>query len=87
MARASAEIYRDWYSNADGSAPTQFLGSWWITPAAVLMYSQMPADMRTAIVAAISSYGNNPAARVRTAAYLIITNDSRLDRDFGKAPP
>jgi uncharacterized protein (DUF1800 family) len=46
------------------------------TLAATLMHSQMPADMRTAIVAAISSYGNNPAARVRTAVYLIITSSN-----------
>jgi uncharacterized protein (DUF1800 family) len=44
------------------------------TLAAVFMHSQMPADMRSAIVTAISSYANNPAARARSAVYLIITS-------------
>jgi uncharacterized protein (DUF1800 family) len=42
--------------------------------AAILMHSQLPANVRTAIVNHITTITNNPAERVRVAVYLIITS-------------
>ena len=44
--------------------------------AATFMHSQMPSNMRTAIVNEVTSITNDPAQRVRLAAYLIITASS-----------
>lgn len=43
------------------------------TLSATLMHSQMPSNMRTAIVNHITTIANNPAQRVRVAVYLVIT--------------
>ena len=43
------------------------------TLAGTFMHGQMPSNMRTAIVNEVTSITNNPAQRVRVAAYLIIT--------------
>jgi uncharacterized protein (DUF1800 family) len=46
------------------------------TLAATLMHSQLPANIRTAIVNHIAAITNNPAMRVRVAIYLIITSSN-----------
>ena len=46
------------------------------TLAATLLHSQMPANVRTAIVNHITTITNNPAERVRVAVYLIITSSN-----------
>ena len=46
------------------------------TLAATLMHSQLPTNIRTAIVNHITTISNNPAMRVRVAIYLIITSSN-----------
>jgi uncharacterized protein (DUF1800 family) len=46
------------------------------TLAATLMHSQLPSNIRTAIVNHITTISNNPAMRVRVAIYLIITSSN-----------
>jgi uncharacterized protein (DUF1800 family) len=46
------------------------------TLSATLMHSQMPANLRTAIVNHITTITNNPAQRVRVAIYLVITSSA-----------
>ena len=40
----------------------------------LLMHSQMPANMRSTIISAITPITGNNAQRVRVATYLIITS-------------
>jgi len=46
------------------------------TLAATLMHSQLPTNIRTAIVNHITTITNNPAMRVRVAVYLLITSSN-----------
>jgi len=46
------------------------------TLAATLMHSQLPTNIRTAIVNHITTITNNPAMRVRVAVYLLISSSN-----------